>query len=246
MLSEILFYLTQQDSWKYFYHEAYEGNMKTSGPVTLEQVEEAIKKLGGQGTWDKILAEVTKLRNGDYSHYLNRENYEKTAFQVIQDHCPKYKKFKGIARFDKIGRTLRLIGTSDTIAEHPREALVKHTPFAFDIGEPAKPERVLQETYRILRDTSLARMVKESYQYRCQICGQTLKLSDGSLYAEAHHIIPLGKPHNGLDIRGNIICVCPNDHVLLDYGAIKLDGSSLEGIGKEYIDYHNNNIYGKL
>jgi hypothetical protein len=38
-----------------------------------------LKKLGGEGTWDKILAEVTKLRNGDYSHYLNKENYEKTG-----------------------------------------------------------------------------------------------------------------------------------------------------------------------
>jgi predicted restriction endonuclease len=87
--------------------------------------------------------------------------------------------------------------------------------------------------------------VKESHQYRCQICGQTLRLGDGIPYAEAHHIVPLGTPHNGPDIRGNILCVCPNDHVLLDYGAIRLDETKLHGIDKEFVDYHNANIYGK-
>ena len=220
--------------------------MRNSGPVTLDQVEEAIKILGGQGSWDQILAEVTKIRNGDYAHYLNKENYEKTAFQIIQEHCPSYKKYRGATRFEKIGNTFRLTGTLAKIVRRPKVAPEKHTPRAFDIEEPAQPERVLQETYRILRDTSLARAIKESNQYRCQICGQTLKLSDGSPYAEAHHIIPLGKPHNGPDVRGNIICVCPNDHVLLDYGAIKLDEGCLGGVGKDFIAYHNNNIYGNI
>jgi predicted restriction endonuclease len=65
------------------------------------------------------------------------------------------------------------------------------------------------------------------------------------LYAEAHHIKPLGAPHNGPDVRANILCVCPNDHVLLDYGAIKLYGNHLKEVGQEYIDYHNENIYAK-
>jgi hypothetical protein len=57
------------------------GNpMVSSGPVTLAQVERAVENLGGQAPWDKILAEVTRIRNGDFSHYLNKENYEKTAF----------------------------------------------------------------------------------------------------------------------------------------------------------------------
>jgi predicted restriction endonuclease len=127
-----------------------------------------------------------------------------------------------------------------------RPAQEMHTPQAIDINEPTQPERVLQETYRVLRDTGLARMVKESHQYRCQICGQTLKLSDGAPYAEAHHIIPLGKPHNGPDVRNNILCVCPNDHVLLDYGAIKLSEEDLIGIDKNSIEYHNEKIYGKV
>ena len=219
--------------------------MKGSGAVTLSQVERALENLGGQATWDKILDQVTKLRNGDYSYYLNKDNYEKTAFQVIQEHCPGYKKYRGLPRFEKVGNTYRLSPSQPASAQPSPSVPEKHTPRAIDIEDPSQPERVRQETYRILRDTALARTVKESHQYRCQICGQTLKLGDSTSYAEAHHIVPLGTPHNGPDVRGNILCVCPNDHVLLDYGAIKLNETRLEGIGKKFIDYHNENIYGK-
>ncbi|MEX2411864.1 MAG: HNH endonuclease, partial [Candidatus Paceibacterota bacterium] len=120
------------------------------------------------------------------------------------------------------------------------------TPIASDIEEPSQPDRVKQETYRILRDTNLARRVKEEKKYKCEICDQSLELKEGRLYTEVHHIIPLGTPHNGPDVRGNILCVCPNHHVLLDYGAIKLDGEKLNSTDNKYVDYHNTHIYGKI
>jgi 5-methylcytosine-specific restriction endonuclease McrA len=220
--------------------------MKGAGRVTLGQVEGALETLGGQAPWDRILAEVTRLRNGDYSYYLNKENYEKTAFQVIQEHCPGYKKYKGITHFEKSeDMVFRLSSRQKPIAEHLQPKPDIHTPRATDIQDVSQPERVKQETYRILRDTALARMVKETHQYQCQICGRTLRIRDGLPYAEAHHIKPLGAPHNGPDVRGNILCLCPNDHVLLDYGAIRLDQTSLHEIDKEYVDYYNANIYDK-
>ena len=119
------------------------------------------------------------------------------------------------------------------------------TPQAEDISEPPRPERVKQEIYRVLRDTALAREIKESQRYKCQLCGNVLKFSDGTLYAEAHHVKPLGKPHNGPDVGENIICVCPNCHALVDYGSIQLNPMGLKDIGIEYIEYHNREIYGK-
>jgi len=207
--------------------------MNNPGKISLPQVERALQDLGGEANWAEILGQVTKIRNGDYSYYGDYHIYEETANQVIQNHCEGYKKYKGPTRFEKIGhrRRYRLLGMA--------------TPVAIDIEEPSQPDRVKQETYRILRDTALARQVKETKQYRCQLCGQALKLKDESPYAEAHHIRPLGAPHNGPDIRENILCVCPNDHVLLDYGAIILDGEQLKGIGREYIDYHNEYIFGR-
>ncbi|MBL8225221.1 MAG: HNH endonuclease [Chromatiales bacterium] len=127
----------------------------------------------------------------------------------------------------------------------------KETPKAIDIDDPAgneTPGRVVQETYRVLRDTALARQLKLLHNNRCQICDETISLPNGELYSEAHHIKPLGRPHNGPDVAGNILVLCPNHHVMLDYGAIKLRAGAIRihpnhRIGGQYVEYHNNRIY---
>jgi len=89
--------------------------------------------------------------------------------------------------------------------------------------------RVSSTIQRIVRDTELAREVKKLYDYRCQVGGQRLE-GPGGPYAEAAHIQPLGSPHNGPDVMGNIICLCPNHHVLFDIGAYTIsDDYSLVG-----------------
>ena len=42
-------------------------------------------------------------------------------------------------------------------------------------------------------------------------------------YAEGAHLRPVGSPYHGPDAVENVLCLCPNDHVLLDRGAIVLD-----------------------
>ncbi len=116
-----------------------------------------------------------------------------------------------------------------------------------DLGEP-EPSRVKTTTYRILRDTTLAKKIKALNNFECQICGLVIELKNDERYVEAHHIKPLGNPHNGPDIGGNIICVCPNHHAQLDYGAIRLEFSALNitnehQISQEFINYHNEEIY---
>lgn len=116
------------------------------------------------------------------------------------------------------------------------------TPLAADTSAP--PPRIEATTYRILRDTEIARRVKVLHGYKCQICGDTIKLADGSLYAEAHHIQPLGAPHNGPDIMANLLCLCPNHHVMMDYFTMPLELAKLPGIpghsvGEEFVRYHN-------
>jgi len=115
----------------------------------------------------------------------------------------------------------------------------------------AKPKRVQTQTRRVLRDTKISQWVKYIHEYRCQLCGQTIELGNDKFYAEAHHIQPLGEPHNGPDVIENIICVCPNCHVLLDYGAVLLNVNKIanvEGheIDRKYIEYHNTVIYKRL
>lgn len=117
---------------------------------------------------------------------------------------------------------------------------------ACDLVEP--PQRIETLTNRIIRDTALAQTLKALHEYRCQICGFSIELPDGSRYAEAHHIKPLGTPHNGLDVEGNIIVLCPNHHAMCDLGAISLNLGSLRllpdhQIDRLNIDYHNSAIY---
>jgi hypothetical protein len=129
----------------------------------------------------------------------------------------------------------------------PELLITSPTPTAVDLEEPEETKRTKTEVYRILRDTLLARTLKEMHRNQCQICGEVLHLSDGTGYSEAHHIKPLGKPHNGPDIAANILVLCPNHHVLCDYGALRLDLDELHlhphhSIGGQFVNYHNKAI----
>jgi 5-methylcytosine-specific restriction enzyme A len=91
-------------------------------------------------------------------------------------------------------------------------------------------KRSIVQIERIIRDTKVSAWVKLVNEYQCQICGMSLQLDSGQFYAEAHHIRPLGNEHNGPDVVENVICVCPNHHVLLDYGAIMIDKWQLRAV----------------
>ncbi len=122
---------------------------------------------------------------------------------------------------------------------------IPESPKAIDIEIP---QREQISVLRIIRDTVLARRVKLIYNYECQICSQTIFLQGGKRYAEAHHLKPLGNPHNGPDDLGNIICVCPNHHTELDYGVRKINEGELNvspnhRLSQIFILYHNTEIY---
>lgn len=85
-------------------------------------------------------------------------------------------------------------------------------------GTPT-PERREVTRSQVARDSPLALQIKLLYGHHCQICATRLVLPRGC-YAEGAHIRPLGRPHNGPDESGNLLCLCPNHHVLFDHGAI--------------------------
>jgi hypothetical protein len=127
------------------------------------------------------------------------------------------------------------------------KTLTPHTPRAADLDFPERLQTVVS---RIVRDTALARKVKATHDFECQICGKSIQLTSGEKYAEAHHIRPLGKPHNGPDVAANILCLCPNHHAELDFGTRKLDAADLRTtethvLGLEYLKYHNEEVYGR-
>jgi putative restriction endonuclease len=92
-------------------------------------------------------------------------------------------------------------------------------------------ERRVTTVLRLVRDTAQARQIKSLYGFRCQMCGVRLEGLAGP-YAEAAHIRPLGAPHHGPDTADNILCLCPNHHVLLDHGGVGIS-EDLSLIGAE-------------
>lgn len=113
--------------------------------------------------------------------------------------------------------------------------------------ESVLPDRIATTTLRIVRDTAIAKHLKELHLFRCQICGTAIRLGNGKLYAEAHHIQPLGSPYDGPDISENMIVLCPNHHVMCDFGAISLVYDKIRHhpshvISQDFLDYHNAQI----
>lgn len=82
-----------------------------------------------------------------------------------------------------------------------------------------QPTRSTRTVTMVDRDPALTLAVKEIYSYQCQISGTVIATPNGR-YAEAAHIRPLGRPHDGPDDLSNLLCLCPNDHVRLDRGTI--------------------------
>jgi len=85
-----------------------------------------------------------------------------------------------------------------------------------------EPLRRLSRVERVVRSSALASAIKKLYDYRCQVCGIRLEKVTGG-YAEGAHIRPVGQLHKGPDVPGNLLCLCPNHHVLFDDGAIWVD-----------------------
>lgn len=115
--------------------------------------------------------------------------------------------------------------------------------------------RRLATTLRLVRDTAVTRRVKVLHDYHCQVCGERLASPAGP-YAEAAHIRPLGAPHHGPDVLANVLCLCPNHHVLFDLGSFGVaDNGTLLGlpgqlrqhqqhlVAPEFLAYHRAHFY---
>ncbi|ELZ91497.1 HNH endonuclease domain-containing protein [Haloferax mucosum ATCC BAA-1512] len=123
-------------------------------------------------------------------------------------------------------------------------------------------ERVETTRSRVIRNTTLATDLKERYSHTCQVCGERRRRGVDEGYAEAHHLRPLGRPHDGPDTEGNIVVLCPDHHADFDYGMLAvdpktytiahayerdIDGTELfvradHDLDGSFLDYHNREI----
>jgi putative restriction endonuclease len=152
------------------------------------------------------------------SPYSPEKGYQYAGLYKVDAYWPA----KGRAGFN-IWRYRLIACDAQTSEEIPKKA---------SSGD-VETKRVEVTVQRIVRDTKIAKRVKQLHKYQCQVCGIALETSAG-LYAEAAHIKPLGQPHNGPDVESNILCLCPNHHVLFDNGGLTIaDDLKLIGVDGE-------------
>ena len=103
------------------------------------------------------------------------------------------------------------------------------------------PKRTTQTVQRVIRDSKLGRQLKKLYDYKCQVCDLQIE-TDAGFYAEAAHIKPVGSPHDGPDLIENLLCLCPNHHLMFDKGVFFVnEDMSLDGInGRLYLNKSHN------
>lgn len=204
-----------------------------------EDIIEALERIGGSGTYDQIYASVLDVRSLPLP-----ASWRQIVQRQIQDLSSDSSGFKG-------GQDLFFSVNGIGGGAWGLRSAVPITPVAADLSPGERdPGRVPQTTYRILRDTRLARQVKLLHRNQCQICGTALDAGGDRTYAEAHHIIPLGGEHRGPDVAENILVLCPNHHAQCDMGSIPLDLSTIRAvpghaIAPTSIEYHNSRIHGR-
>jgi 5-methylcytosine-specific restriction protein A len=77
------------------------------------------------------------------------------------------------------------------------------------------PKAIRRVTRIMQRNYKLARILKDLYKGRCQICQSTFKMRNGENYSEGHHVIPLGE--KGADLPSNFVVLCATCHKKMHY-----------------------------
>ncbi|MFJ6137834.1 YDG/SRA domain-containing protein [Kitasatospora sp. NPDC092286] len=96
---------------------------------------------------------------------------------------------------------------------------VEVQPFHGDEGVHGPVPRQSVTIQRTVRKSAVTQLVKRLHKGHCQMCSQILQVPGGSFYSEGAHIQAIGHPYHGPDVPENILCLCPNCHVLFDCGA---------------------------
>ncbi len=117
-------------------------------------------------------------------------------------------------------RMVQLAG--DPIEADENDTERKERPDGHDLDGTEAPGRRLSTVQRVIRSSAIADSVKGLHDHTCQMCGTRLTVR-GQGYSEGAHIQPLGSPHDGPDVRSNMLCLCPNCHVLFDNGEIAIN-----------------------
>lgn len=189
--------------------------------LRVEEVIEALGELGGSARWPHIEELVTAKRGNSYSPYKDWNNFRKTMFQLIQEHCSDYRKFKGRELFKQGPR-----GTFAVIDEVPigiartsipPERVHPETVSSDDEYVVGAVRQVLVNAYE--RDEQARRECIERFGTTCAVCGIDFEKVYGVIgcgFIHVHHKRQLSlREVYILNPAVDLVPVCPNCHSML-------------------------------
>ena len=214
----------------------------------IEELINVYNELGGSARYKEVYELI--VRRGNVN--LTRE-WKASVRKTVEDHSSDSENFKSLDIFKKIGKGHWGLRDQEDIQNHINQTSENRTPTKMleelyigqnDYNDIEETTRKLREINQINRNKRIVNILKLHYDYKCQICNTHLDLHSQEKYIEVHHLKPLGAPHNGPDIIENMIVVCPNCHVLLDYKSIQISLESIKIkephiIDLQYLIYQN-------
>lgn len=198
-------YEDDEDFGDFILYTGHGGKDPATGKQVADQLLERGNLALARSSLDGLPVRVVRGAGGDPA-YAPASGYRYEGLFFVQDFWTEPGKSGfGVWRF-------RLVKTEDTGA-------VTLLPSGEQPGGP--PPRIEVSIQQLVRSTAVAQRVKELHGHQCQVCGLTLQTVAGP-YAQAAHIRPLGRPHDGPDVAANVLCLCPNDHVRFDTGGLSI------------------------
>jgi hypothetical protein len=189
---------------------------------------------------------------------------EAFADSLASSLAPTYIEHLGVGRFEQdvtpVGPT-----AATPVRRGSRTRARELEVIARDLNS-SQVARTRREVEQQLRNAALAAALRRLYGSQCMFCDSRVfvSISPEQFYAEAAHIRPLGRPHNGPDHPENMLVLCPNCHIQFDSGTLAISLASktemrvtspatnhpLEGrlvrtrkghnVAAQYVDWHRN------
>jgi 5-methylcytosine-specific restriction protein A len=152
-------------------------------------------------------------------HIEYYENLQKVKMHKIRDIYDKYF-VQPIISFDeneqKEIETIYKTKSRDEIAKELKSI------------KPTDPKQITINLKVYKRDNKMISLLKLFRDFKCQICGVSIRKKDGSNYIEAAHIKP--KHQKGGETPDNIILLCPNHHKEFDFGSLEIVSQTVSKI----------------
>ena len=114
----------------------------------------------------------------------------------------------------------KLVEAIDAMDEEVSEEALMAAVASHTSSAPEQTESIVK---RAKRSRRLAGDLKALYQGHCQLCGFTFTTAAGNPYAEVAHLRPISETEKNLDVKDNVVVLCPNHHKMLDHGPLEIN-----------------------